>query len=304
MDRIKQWFQYWLKRMFPNWKHVVIKVPIIVLVIYLVLLGVLYITSVPPFCGNLCHEMKMYYDQWRASNHANVTCIDCHVEPGFFNQLHHKIIALKELYAHITKTYEYPIIPRELAPVDESCKRCHSGKREFSLSGDLRMPHEKHVEIFHKEPIGALRGLVHGAEHAEINFEEASCIICHFNVVHAPSDADRRPQMELCVDNCHNGKRAPDNCDLCHLKKNIPASHNRPDWLKIHGSLSNDPKQNCKACHQWRPTNFCGDCHKQRPKSHTATWRTFHGDRAKADRKGCNACHQDNFCMKCHGILP
>lgn len=299
MDRFKEWIQYWAKRMFPNWKHVVIKVPIILVLLYGLLVGMLYVTSVPPFCGLMCHEMSEYYKQWQASTHANVTCVDCHVDPGLVPQLIHKVIALKELYHHIMKSYEYPIVPRELAPSDDACKRCHSGKREFSLSGDLKMPHEKHVKIVAEEP---LRIEVAKGHLRNVHFEGSQCIYCHFNVVHAPSDADRRPQMEFCLENCHNGKRAPGNCDLCHTKKQIPASHNSPDWLRVHGKQ--EDKKACEGCHKWRPTDFCGDCHKQRPKSHNATWRTFHGDRARADRAGCKQCHQDTFCLKCHGILP
>lgn len=295
--------KYWeklkviLKKIFPNWIHILIKVPIILVVLYVLTLGLLYVTSVPGFC-QICHEMKPYYKRWKESTHANVGCIDCHVEPDILSQLHHKIIAMKELYYHITGKYEYPIVPKELVPVDESCERCHSVKREFNLTGDLKMPHEKHMEIIADEP---LELVVSGEVTAEVHFEGQRCVYCHLNVVHAPKEQDRRPQMEFCMDNCHNGEKAPENCDLCHTKKNVPASHKRADWLEVHGSKTTE--EDCKACHAWRP-DYCKACHEEKPESHTATWRTFHGETAEEDREGCVACHKDSFCMKCHGILP
>jgi hypothetical protein len=286
-----------LKKFFPNWKHIVIKVPLILIALYYMLVGVLYITSVPSFCL-LCHEMKPYGNQWKNSNHANVPCIKCHVEPSIVKQALHKVVALKELYAHLTNSYEFPIIPKELIPVDKACMSCHPLTREFSLSGDLKMPHEKHYNVLADEP---LKIKVSGWEEAEVHFEKNRCVYCHFNVVHADKEEDRRPQMEFCMDNCHNGKKAPENCDLCHTKKNVPKSHLAENWFKVHGAKQTE--EDCKSCHGWRP-DFCADCHKKKPESHTARWRTFHGDKARGDTKGCFACHSDKFCMKCHGILP
>lgn len=300
MEHFKEFFSYWYKRLFPNWKHAVIKVPVFLLVLYGLMSALFYVTSTPEFCS-LCKEMRPYYEVWKKTTHANVTCIACHVEPGFVNKVRSKMIAMKELYLHLTGNFEIPIVPKDHTPADRACRRCHSEKKEYTLKGDLKMSHLEHSKIIAKEP---LRGLIEGDPRKLVKLEGASCVYCHFNVVHAPTEHDRRPQMEFCMDNCHDGKKATEKCSDCHTKKGVPSSHLEADWLNVHGARSTDPQEKCESCHKWRPTNFCRDCHKQRPKSHTATWRTFHQDKVKMDRESCRACHQDKYCMKCHGIQP
>lgn len=234
-------------------------------------------TSQPGFCYN-CHEMHPAWNNWKNSVHAEVTCNSCHIKPGFVNLVLHKMSSYKEIIAHFTvqnKPNPPKIHASELEPENEACSQCHSMNRQFSFSGDLKVPHELHIK----------KGL--------------TCPTCHSRVVHGDPD-QRKPKMEVCL-TCHDGKKAPDKCGTCHTKKAVPETHKQANWFQVHGKMSK--VINCGKCHNWRP-DWCMQCHKKKPQSHLTMWRANHGARAKADRKGCNACHRPDFCMRCHGIQP
>ena len=291
-------FLDFLKRFFPNWIHIVIKVPIILFILYHLINAGLYVSSTPTFCRTFCHEMQMYARAWDKSSHAKIGCYTCHGHRDFIGKILGKVESLKELYYHILKIYEYPIISKKFTS-DHSCHYCHSENRKYTLPGDLIDPHEKHKDI---KANSVLKVSAFGEVH-NVEFTGQECVYCHFNVVHEKSVLKRRPQMEFCYDNCHNGKDAPDKCDACHTNKPLPESHKAKDWYQIHGKLAE--KENCAACHQWREENFCKACHKIRPRSHTPkVWKSTHKERAKVNKEGCKACHTNDFCLECHGVLP
>ncbi|HZD59199.1 MAG TPA: NapC/NirT family cytochrome c [Anaerolineae bacterium] len=241
--------------------------------------GALQFTSTPGFCVR-CHEMKPAFNNWKQSVHAEITCYDCHMPPGVFNLLKHKVSAMKELYLHAT-VYNKPNAPKihakESKPVNEACGKCHTFNRTMAFGGGLNVPHKLHIE----------KGLM--------------CTTCHSRVVHGEGDVkSRKPKMETCMV-CHDGKTAPNRCTVCHTKLAVPTNHKQANWLQVHGQMSKT--MNCNKCHNWKP-GWCMQCHNKKPQSHLTMWRTNHGARAKADRKGCNACHKPDFCMNCHGIQP
>jgi len=263
-----------LKNLYQNNPKLVRIAIVAVVALVIFSYAALEFTSRPGFCIN-CHEMKPAFDQWKTSVHAEVTCYDCHMEPGIVNLLVHKVKAVKELYLHLT-VFSKPNAPKihakELKPINEACGKCHSFKRELSFSGDLRVPHELHMK----------KGL--------------QCPTCHSKVVHGKPE-DRKPKMEVCL-TCHDGRKAPDKCGACHTKKAVPENHKKSNWFKVHGAESKT--MNCATCHNWRP-DWCMSCHKKKPQSHLVLWRTNHGEHAG---QGCKACHLPNFCMRCHGIPP
>jgi len=239
--------------------------------------GAIEFTSRPGFCYS-CHEMRPAWDNWKESVHAEVTCYDCHMPPGFINVLLHKPESIKELYLHFTvynKPGAPPIKAHKREPVNEACSRCHSLNRTMAFGGGLHVPHQLHID----------QGL--------------SCPRCHARVVHG-EEKDRKPRMEICLE-CHDGKKAPDKCGVCHTKMATPENHKQTNWLQVHGQTSKS--MDCQKCHNWKP-DWCMDCHTKKPKSHEVKWRSKHGAVAKDSRAGCNACHKLDFCMRCHGIQP
>lgn len=301
-ERIKEFIADELYRLFPNWRHAAIKIPIILYALYLILYEILHFTSTTAFC-TVCHSEQFAKETTAKSSHKNLECGDCHTPHSLVGKIYQKITVLPDIIPEITGHYEIPKIPKKLANLDitdKSCRYCHSPEtRNFTLSGDLILDHVKHSKIHPQKP---LEIVVAGVTTATITFNgNEGCIYCHFNVAHAKEKIDYRPRMTFCMRNCHNNEIAPDKCDLCHTNKPLPPSHKAKDWYEVHGERA--AVEDCVPCHGW-VEDYCSECHKKRPKSHDKLWRSTHKTEARRDPSGCAACHEAKFCLKCHGISP
>ncbi|MCX7831485.1 MAG: NapC/NirT family cytochrome c, partial [Actinobacteria bacterium] len=299
---MKEFFKDEFRRLFPNWRHAAIKIPLILIGLYLMIFEVLHYTSTTQFC-TICKSEAFAKKTTEKSSHRNLECGDCHTPHTFFGKTYQKITVLPDIIPELTGHYEIPKIPKKplnFRITDESCTDCHSPEtRKFTLSGDLIMDHVEHSKI---HPMKPLEIVVAGEHTATITFVgNEECIYCHFNVAHSADEENYRPRMNFCMRNCHNNEIAPDKCDLCHTNKPLPANHRAKDWYEVHGERAKT--EDCVKCHGW-VEDFCSECHKKRPKSHDKAWRSTHKKEAKQDPSGCAACHEAKFCLKCHGISP
>jgi hypothetical protein len=210
---------------------------------------------------------------WETSTHSRMSCGSCHIEPGF---VAHVAFGFKSVPAFYSQLIQGPSETNLLgAPPSEACLRCHTLSRAVSADGDVRIPHRAHIEIL-------------GVE----------CVACHLELVHYESPLGlNRPPMTMCMEQCHDGERAGQECDKCHTRKNVPDDHRQPQWLEVHREESE--KQDCGGCHAWTP-DFCDECHKDRPRSHEGNWKKLHAPRATEKSDGCSFCHDDQFCLDCH----
>ncbi len=283
------------------------------------------LTMTPQFCSS-CHEMTPEVRTWQATSHSKFKCTECHIEPGIGNLIIHKIGAVKEVYLHVTNTFERPI--RMSYRIENYvCEKCHSpGNRRFTVSGDLIIPHVRHEN----------KGIY--------------CVQCHSGVAHGdiasrgvtatgdlaswtPAMGKQntegklvRPKMNNCLE-CHTARKVSTKCETCHTTVTIPDNHKDTSWLKEHGPLAKKDLTYCNRCHSFalegklgainnareyaRGNAFCYNCHTQLPPGHTGEWRIVHKHQAKGDREGCLVCHDQQppksgsratktYCDKCH----
>lgn len=299
------------------------------LLILLAVVGGISQTMSPEFC-KLCHKtMTPEYVTWQNSSHSQIACVDCHMEPGLINLVKEKIKATGHLKEYITGSYEenWPIKMKHELP-SHLCEQCHSvSNRNFTLSGDLKIPHERHGE------------------------KGVDCVQCHSGVAHGniagrevtkgadvsvwtKDDGKKnmaaefvRPDMDTCVA-CHmdpasfgikDVKRVTWSCEACHKNIYTPQSHNASNWLGVHGIDAENSLSGCIGCHAiggdkgyeatgiikinnpnpqvqdyvWK-TEFCIKCHSQKPKDHQdkSQWMPAHKDAvANKQLKNCVACH-------------
>ncbi|MEP6888901.1 MAG: NapC/NirT family cytochrome c [Nitrospirales bacterium] len=199
------------------------------------------VTNHPDFCAS-CHTIRLSHDTWKVSTHKDVTCVACHVRPGFQNWLHDKAWnGSKDLAIALFGT---PTDPHNLtAKVDSAiCISCHHAILRVSEVAPRDLPppvndvglimsHRTHMDAFFK------RG------------QEEGCTTCHARVVHEkpikgypiviprghvsedsrPHDPDhpegtklRAAAMADCF-RCHDGKTQYEGkvlskrCETCHL---------------------------------------------------------------------------------------
>lgn len=143
------------------------------IVLGLALFGAVKYTSRSEFCIT-CHEMKPLYSTWKNSSHSSVECIKCHSDPGVVGLVKTKTQALKEVYLHITGTYEQPItINWDTAAFTARCLGCHQ-----DIKG---------------------RGTAHNLSHFNVNI---TCADCHKGLVHNSETNNRLPSRKVCI-RCH-----------------------------------------------------------------------------------------------------
>ncbi len=255
-------------------------------ILLLVLLGCLcagssiVVTSQPGFC-NSCHIMNSYYASWKTSAHSDVSCLDCHLKPGFVGYMRGKINGLSQAVdCAVGRVGTKP----NARVLDESCLRaeCHSTEKlanqEIDFKG-IKFTHEKHVSKV-VDGIDISCGTCHnhfeGEEHFTVNTE--ICFTCHF----LKGDEHDSRVTETQCQSCHE---VPDkviekglvkinhaefvsyeaSCgDSCHKKiveqqSNVSENiclkcHNfgkgeEPDSEKLHEIHSEGEKVECFACH-------------------------------------------------------
>ena len=250
---------------------------LVALVIIVILALPVYSTLQPAYYERY-PQLRGRIDAWKASTHARIPCSDCHIDPGAVGFLTFAAKSVPAFYSQLV------FGPREQnllqAPDRAACQKCHTAYRTVSPAGDLLIPHQAHVEVL-----------------------KVNCVVCHKNLVHSlNADGYNKPEMQTCLNECHNGVRATNQCDKCHTRKQVPSGHLKNDWLTIHPTMVNTI--NCSQCHGWSP-NYCRECHSHRPPSHMGNWKQNHQLRVKIrGTKGCLFCHGSQFCLKCHYQTP
>lgn len=316
--------------------------------------GGISLTMSPSFC-KLCHKaMTPEYVTWKYSSHSQIACVDCHMEPGVVNIVLEKLVATKHLYAYLTGEYEEerPLHMKNELP-SHLCEQCHSIKtRKFTLSGDLKDPHPYHEEV----GVGCVKchsGVAHGNIAGRAATKEGD--LAAWTDADGKKNMEPeyvRPDMDTCV-SCHINpakygvkgvKSVPWSCETCHKAIFTPKSHAAPTWLNDHGLDAEKGLTSCVSCHAMgaKPTydadgvkenvvkskitakeyawstQFCIDCHSQKPKNHQdkAYWMPNHKNVVDAKgMKNCMACHsiqkakdgatlaspaKEVACNKCH----
>ena len=203
------------------------------------------LTNQPTFCAS-CHTIQPSYDSWAQSSHREVTCVDCHVRPGFSGFLHDKVLAgLEDVAITLLGT---PTEPHDLqSHVDSAvCLDCHRAiLRVTEVSVRDLPPPVKDVGLImsHRQHITAFDARGQGE----------GCTTCHGRVVHGRPikgypivlprghvDLDDRPhEPDLPQDSllwkatmvdclrCHDGKQThngqvvSNRCETCHLPEKI-----------------------------------------------------------------------------------
>ncbi len=84
-------------------------------------------TNTTEFCGTTCHTMPPQYVTHQLSDHARVTCEDCHLgRADLATQIVRKIqYSYQTGSATITNSYHLPIFAENMRPARDVCETCH-----------------------------------------------------------------------------------------------------------------------------------------------------------------------------------
>lgn len=267
--------------------------------------GVLAFTNSPTFCAS-CHEMQPEFATFEASAHSQISCVQCHIQPGAVNMLTHKVKSMKEVYYHVTGIPEQIVqTPGEAIP-NISCQQCHTTNRLVTASGDLMVNHKKHID----EGIPCITchaGVAHGKiADRKLNTEKDRHLWTAENTKQLMTKKDMDPNMGTCID-CHDkvnkGQKPwedisyslPRQVEHGKKKEDLPADHavheekdstTQGIILQAIGLQLSDVKlsMECKTCHL--EINI--------PKNHQVKkWGERHGNDAVKEVNKCVGCHED-----------
>jgi hypothetical protein len=85
-------------------------------------------TDSDQFCGTTCHEvMHPEYTAYKASPHARVGCVNCHIGSGATWYVKSKLSGAYQVYSAAFNKYPRPIQTpvHNLRPAQETCEQCH-----------------------------------------------------------------------------------------------------------------------------------------------------------------------------------
>ncbi|MHC5142633.1 MAG: NapC/NirT family cytochrome c, partial [Planctomycetota bacterium] len=160
------------------------------------------VTSQTGFC-NSCHIMNDYYASWETSTHSEVSCLSCHLQPGFGGYIKGKINGLAQAVDCMVGRVG---TKAEATVLDVSCLRsaCHSVEHLLEkdlLFENVKFTHKGHIQQT-VDGINVSCGTCHnhyqGKEHFSVQKE--ICFSCHFIKSEQGAPGIVKSQ---CLD-CHN----------------------------------------------------------------------------------------------------
>lgn len=256
----------------------------------LILLAALFAANVymarPTTCAQ-CHGGSTYSDSLGETAHAAVGCMRCHTPAGALGTVRQNVTYVRWLATYgITKSEPEP----DPGSVDSgACLRCHAQVRSGVIES---------------------RGI--RVRHSDILETGAACRDCHNSVSHPGVAIEpSKPSMDYCV-TCHDGSRAPSDCETCHIKDSALRPDTGRGYSKLKVSSAWDV---CYRCHNEKP---CLSCHGVRM-PHPPGWSPNepgggglgHARDGFTKREVCWRCHfaKDKpfqpaaEACSCHGIL-
>jgi nitrate/TMAO reductase-like tetraheme cytochrome c subunit len=324
IDFIRDFFHEAARGTREHWKGLLIFAAVSFCIFILLIALLLKATASYKFCG-MCHNMDNYIESWKQSSHKDVSCLECHFEPGVWGELKGKWKAQTHVVMKITGTA--PPRPHTII-ADASCLRegCHSTdelkEKTINFKG-VEFSHNTHLSELRRgkklKCVSCHSQIVQG-QHLTVT--ESTCFNCHFY------DKENHPEISNCR-TCHTSSKAKIFIDA---NADLPFKHK--DYL--------DRGVTCQQCHYGIiygdghiKDNVCVQCHAE-PHLLEGTYSSeqMHFSHVTAHKVECFRCHSaiehyitretsfeylkkqdklktkvlniglhyDNNCAKCHGF--
>lgn len=258
-----------------------VKILVLAVIVSFFAAGAIVVTGQPGFC-NSCHIMNDYYASWKISEHSNVNCLDCHLQPGFTGYIKGKINGL----AQAVDCMVGRVSTKPSATVkDKSCLRseCHNTEELISANidyGGIKFTHKNHIEkdIYGiKISCGTCHSHFEGQEHFSVNND--ACFSCHF----LKSDGTDSSTVKT-------------NCTDCH---EVPNKVIKRGLVSINHAEFVSYKASCEeSCHKKEihkiimvDDSVCLNCHSFSKEQHAADIVELHKAHTVNEKVECFSCH-------------
>jgi len=255
-------------------------------------------TSSNQFCIS-CHEMAPEATTWQVTSHSKISCVSCHAGEGIGNYFKYKLKIASFIVKHFTGG-----VPEQIVATDpvktEVCESCHSTARVTTATGDINIPHDKHLK--HDITCTACHGGVSHAYIAERGLNKKADFASWTSAkaqTMSKFDASKTT-MEACLD-CHEqvnvGKKPWEENQGLGKTEQQKVAENAALAKKAatsDGQLTPAVAVTAAKKSDLQAPVRCAPCHKaiKTPNSHVdQTWGTTHGVVAAQDIRYCASCH-------------
>jgi len=279
---------------------------VIVFLLAVVTGGAIMVTGQPGFC-NSCHVMNSYYDSWTKSEHANVNCLDCHLQPGFTGYIRGKVNGLAQ--AVDCMVGRIGTKPRATVK-DTSCTRsdCHKIdelKTDKVDYNGIHFTHEKHIgkviDGIHVA-CGTCHSHFEGKEHFSVNNDV--CFTCHF--LGGATAGEKNPVKTSCLQ-CHDVPNKVIKRGLVKINHAEFVSYQASCEDSCHGKEVTRPsdvsKTVCLGCHDFErdPNMSSQELHETHTENEKVECFACHGDVSHGQKQvssvtammDCRSCHSE-----------
>lgn len=270
--------------------------------------GIAKATDQPGFCASACHEMRPYHAAWQQGPHADVSCVSCHVDSGAAARLSHKVVALREVWAHVEGDVAFPLA--DPAPVPNArCVACHEDI-ESDTPGFSHSEHagrgqcvDCHSTAGHEVTAAALReaGVLNPTASQQRAVESSAVAIVGAGTANVPE------HVAIACTGCHdmqatgcNGCHEPNHENTGPAQKTAQCTTCHSAGVEFAFAHPAEPAE-CGSCHTPTETHTfegsCSACHSEPG----ASWSFSHSDQAQ-----CSNCHKTPAehakgpCASCH----
>ncbi len=227
----------------------------------------------PEFCGELCHVMEPYYESYEnpvnntfmaAHSENEISCSNCHNEPGIAGTAGGLAAGQKEVFIFVTGTYDTDHLGEYGSR--EACLKCHDGtviingktaivpRNVTTPTGIFADPHTDEKECVD----------CHTSHTGGIGLTQEACLVCHgLELVDFSAKLDE------------HGITTDEDCMSCHDR--------------VHPEKANIPFSNNTAL---LDPDFCSDCHDSEVLAYNSNFtpasKESYGD------EGCTKCHSEH----------
>lgn len=249
------------------------------LVLFIVLIGLtawgVSYTNKPAFC-NSCHIIEPFVETWEASSMGDdVTCVQCHFEPGIIGYGRGKVYSLMKLQEYGTGQQDIKPQSAELL-TNSACLQsgCHEGVGDQEHVAYLKPSNYPVVDDTNAANV------VYFPHDFHVNQAQKKCAECHSGVVHGAELTGGKPQAETDPEycsTCHDGGSAPQLFGVIEESGREHPGAPKIDtgvWKNIHWRFADGPVVYEGVEYEKIEGGTCMVCHDK-----------------PAEAKGCNRCH-------------
>ncbi|HME44794.1 MAG TPA: cytochrome c3 family protein [Syntrophorhabdales bacterium] len=309
-------------------KRLLFTLAIVVVLGYLGINLLAYSLTYKPEACLVCHIMKPFYDNWKASGHNKVSCVDCHP--------YRPSTIIFSTVRYLSGNYQLPL---KSHVQDKECILCHKPDTIKVVSfKETPFNHLEHIKNVKRGKAlhctSCHYALVQSKSHMEV--DQNVCMLCHFFVTPAYYNqnctvchGEKRKDVKIgevtfshesfmktgsrCIE-CHSqtvkgtGEVADERCRECHVERSIESR----DVTRLHEIHIKKGYITCFNCHGTieharETTKFsraielaCGDCHGE---LHESTRDMYMGIGAKGVKDEPSGMYSSRIrCTGCHTI--